>query len=310
MPARSHPSKRGSSPAILEMSMPAKSITPRRKRRSIVLSSTPIWSSGVMSALMAPFDALGSVSRQNGTSSTLEATVGLFKPITLNWARGRSCAEAVNEKAIATAANVRVSIGVSSWGNGTPHDRRPVPLAHTRLGRALCARLASPAGRSYARFARHGTLPYLHGARGGRAQVGRRWQRVRRLLRRPWSAALRPRARAARRSGAAPGHARHALGRLARARGAVGRARAAPRAFRRARALHRLGNRSDAARAAPRPRVHRQVEGRALRRSFPRLARRRRRGCDVALRRLAAAGHSALARRRVDSLERGRARAG
>ena len=46
--------------------MPAKSITPRRRSRSIVLSSMPIWSSGVTSAVIAPFDALGSVSRQNG----------------------------------------------------------------------------------------------------------------------------------------------------------------------------------------------------------------------------------------------------
>jgi hypothetical protein len=56
------------------------------------LSSTPIWSSGVMSALMAPLDALGSVCRQNGTSSTIEATVGPLRPMTLNCVLGRSCA--------------------------------------------------------------------------------------------------------------------------------------------------------------------------------------------------------------------------
>ena len=49
--------------------MPAKSITPSFSRRSIVLSSMPIWSSGVMSAVIAPFEASGMVLRQNGTSS-------------------------------------------------------------------------------------------------------------------------------------------------------------------------------------------------------------------------------------------------
>src|SRR5947207_1367208 len=200
MPARSQPSKRGSSPAILEISMPAKSITPRRSRRSMVLSSIPIWSSGVMSALIAPFEAFGNVSRQNGTSSTIEAT------------------------------------------------------------------------------------------------VGRPRQRVRRLLRRPRRVALRPFASAARRSGAAPGGARHALGRLARARGALGRARAAARAFGRARALHRLRDRGLAARAAAGARVHGQDQDHALRRPFPRLARRRRAGRDVALRRLGACRHSGIAR--------------
>ena len=76
--------------------MPAKSMTPSRSRRSIVLSSMPIWSSGVMSAVMAPLEAFGSVSRQNGTSSTIDATVGLFRPMTLNWFFGRSCADAPN----------------------------------------------------------------------------------------------------------------------------------------------------------------------------------------------------------------------
>jgi hypothetical protein len=76
------------------MSMPAKSITPRRSRRSMVLSSMPIWSSGVMSAVIRPFEARGIVSRQNGTSSMVEATVGLFSPITLKWCRGRSWAAA------------------------------------------------------------------------------------------------------------------------------------------------------------------------------------------------------------------------
>jgi len=99
-PARSQPSKRGSSPAIFEMSMPAKSIPPSRSRRSIVLSSMPIWSSGVMSVVMAPFDALGIVWRQNGTSSTIEATVGPFSPIALKCSFCRSCAGAPKDTAV------------------------------------------------------------------------------------------------------------------------------------------------------------------------------------------------------------------
>ena len=45
------------------------SMTPSFSSRSMVLSSMPIWSSGVMSAVMAPFDASGMVFRQNGNSS-------------------------------------------------------------------------------------------------------------------------------------------------------------------------------------------------------------------------------------------------
>jgi len=51
------------------MSRPAKSITPSFNSRSMVLSSMLIWSSGVMSAVMAPFDTSVIVLRQNGTSS-------------------------------------------------------------------------------------------------------------------------------------------------------------------------------------------------------------------------------------------------
>src|SRR5688572_28087347 len=111
MPARSQPSKRGSSPAIFEMSMPAKSITPRRSSRSIVLSSMPIWSSGVTSAVIAPLEAFGSVSRQNGASSTMWATVGLLSPITLNCVFGRSCARTGKETATSAAPSVRFSMG-------------------------------------------------------------------------------------------------------------------------------------------------------------------------------------------------------
>src|SRR5258708_8797318 len=114
--------------------MPAESITARRSRRRIVLSSMPIWSSGVMSAVMAPLDALVSVSRQNGTSSTLEATVGLLRPITLNWVRGRSCAERLNatREPATIQLNVRVSIGPSPSEN-IVHDRRTVPDAYAPI---------------------------------------------------------------------------------------------------------------------------------------------------------------------------------
>src|SRR5712692_1950305 len=309
MPARSQPSKRGSSPAILEMSMPAKSITPRRSSRSIVLSSIPIWSSGVMSALIAPLEALGSVSRQNGTSSTIEATVGLLRPITLNWVLGRSCAETLNatSEPATIPKNVRVSIGPPPCEN-IVHDRRPVPGPHAGFGGALCAGLPGPSGGTDARLARRCPVSDLRRARRRSAQVGRRRQRVRRLLRRSRRAALRPFASANRRGGAAPGGARHALGRLARARSAMGRARAAARAFGRARALYRLRHRGDAARIAPCACLHRQSEDRALRRPFSRLARCRRAGWDVALRRLGARRHPGVARRRNDSAWRGRAR--
>ena len=60
----------------------------------MVLSSMPIWSSGVMSAVIAPFDASGMVLRQNGISSWIDTGVGLFSPMTLNWVFGRSCATA------------------------------------------------------------------------------------------------------------------------------------------------------------------------------------------------------------------------
>src|SRR5688572_3415016 len=140
MPARSQPSKRGSSPAIFEMSIPAKSITPRRSSRSMVLSSIPIWSSGVMSALIAPFDAFGSVSRQNGTSSTIDATVGALSPITLNCVLGNSCATTENESRTATAPRVRASMAVSSSWNillqCAPQARNAVGELFFRCGEA------------------------------------------------------------------------------------------------------------------------------------------------------------------------------
>ncbi len=84
--------------------MLAKSITPSFSSRSMVLSSMPIWSSGVMSTVMAPLDASGMVLVQNGISSTVEATVGPLRPIALNCAFGRSCAEAVAASAITAPA--------------------------------------------------------------------------------------------------------------------------------------------------------------------------------------------------------------
>ena len=78
----------------------------------MVLSSMPIWSSGVMSTVMAPFDASGIVLRQNGSSSWIDTGVGLFNPITLNWLLGRSCAKAPDATAAANAApiNTRFSM--------------------------------------------------------------------------------------------------------------------------------------------------------------------------------------------------------
>ena len=55
--------------------------------------------------------------------------------------------------------------------------------------------------------------------------------------------------------------------------GALGRAREPPHPVRRARAVHGVGHRGLAPRAAARTRLHRQAEGRALRRPLPRLAR-------------------------------------
>ena len=95
--------------------MPAKSITPSFNSRSMVLSSMPIWSSGVMSAVIAPFETSVMVLRQNGTSSWIEAGVGPFSPITLNWFFGRSCAAAPDAIAPASASPIkeRCSIAVS-----------------------------------------------------------------------------------------------------------------------------------------------------------------------------------------------------
>ena len=64
--------------------MAAKSMTPSFSSRSMVLSSMPIWSSGVTSTVIAPFDASGIVLRQNGISSWIDTGVGLLRPMTLN----------------------------------------------------------------------------------------------------------------------------------------------------------------------------------------------------------------------------------
>ena len=66
------------------MSIAAKSMTPSFSSRSMVLSSIPIWSSGVTSTVIAPFDASGIVLRQNGSSSWIDTGVGLLRPMTLN----------------------------------------------------------------------------------------------------------------------------------------------------------------------------------------------------------------------------------
>jgi hypothetical protein len=71
-PARSQPSKTGSSPAILEMSPPAKSMTPSVVIRMICGSLMPARSIGLNSTVILPPDASGMVSVQNGTSSPNE----------------------------------------------------------------------------------------------------------------------------------------------------------------------------------------------------------------------------------------------
>ena len=78
----------------------------------MVLSSMLIWSSGVTSAVMAPFEASGRVLRQNGNSSWTETGVGLLRPMTLNWFFGRSCAAAPEaiKAASATPVNTRCSM--------------------------------------------------------------------------------------------------------------------------------------------------------------------------------------------------------
>src|SRR3989442_2696708 len=121
-----------------------------------------------MSAVIAPLDAFVSVSRQNGTSSTLDATVGLLRPITLNCLRGKSCAERLNatSEPATIPLNVRVSIGPPPCEN-IVHDRRPVPGAHAGLCGALCARFAGAARGPDARLARHLALPDLCRARRG-----------------------------------------------------------------------------------------------------------------------------------------------
>src|SRR6185295_17048026 len=83
--------------------------TPPRKSRIVLLNtrtflplkaSSPLTTSrhqntcGVMSAVIAPFEASVMVLRQNGTSSWIEAGVGPLSPMTLNWLFGKSCAAA------------------------------------------------------------------------------------------------------------------------------------------------------------------------------------------------------------------------
>ena len=131
--------------------------------------------------------------------------------------------------------------------------------------------------------------------------MGRRRQRVCRLLRRAWRAAARPCASGRGRGGAGAGDAGHPLGLIARGRSALGRAGAAAGPVRRARAVHRVRHRGLASGAAARARLHRQTEGGALRRPLPRLARSGRGRLDLALRRLRAGGRFCRARRADDS---------
>ena len=120
---------------------------------------------------------------------------------------------------------------------------------HAALGRALRARPQGDPRRPDARQPHPAALSDLRRPCVRPPQVGRRRQRIRRLLRRPRRAAARPRPSGRGGGDRAPGEARHALGRLARAGGAMGRARQSPDPLRRARALHRA--------RAPRPRIWR-----------------------------------------------------
>src|SRR5262245_5096763 len=118
-----------------------------------------------MSAVIAPFDASGIVLRQSGTSSTLEATVGLLSPMTFTCVFGKSCAEEPNgtSKPIAMVLTMRGSIGDPPSGHSLTNrlfrashdDRRRIPQPHDRLGNSVYRSSRGPSRRPDARFARY-----------------------------------------------------------------------------------------------------------------------------------------------------------
>ena len=105
------------------------------------------------------------------------------------------------------------------------------------------------------------------------AEMGRRWQRIRRLFRRPWRVDPGPQSPEGDGGDARRARSRHAFRRLPRTGSALGRAGMPAGAFGRARALHLLRHRGDADGVAARARLHRPHEAGALHGPFPRLAR-------------------------------------
>ena len=114
--------------------MAAKSMTPSFNSRSIVLSSMPIWSSGVMSTVMAPFDASGIVLRQNGSSSWIDTGVGLLSPMTLNWLFGKSCAAAPDA--------IQLTVGQAPLLQALPGREKPALVLRTDVANVYGAALA------------------------------------------------------------------------------------------------------------------------------------------------------------------------
>src|SRR5262245_57994006 len=113
MPARSQPSKRGSSAASRLKSVVPKSIPPCFSRRRIAALSSPSCSNGTISPVTMPPDAGGIVSRQKGCSSLLELMIALSSPTPFTWVRGRFCAWAGAAKATAAAASSLTHLIVS-----------------------------------------------------------------------------------------------------------------------------------------------------------------------------------------------------
>ena len=148
--------------------MPAKSITPSFSSRSMVLSSMPIWSSGVMSAVMAPFEASVMVLRQNGTSSWIETGVGPLRPMTLNWLFGRSCAAAAETRpANVSPSNACFSICISPKpirrAKCVTNRRRLAMQEAGQLGAPFPVRIVRAESSSVAKHARSDTMPRHRG---------------------------------------------------------------------------------------------------------------------------------------------------
>ena len=94
-PARSHPSKRGSSAARRLKSVVPKSMPPSFSRRSTAALSRPSWSNGSTSPVTMPPDACGIVSFHSGCSSSEPLMIAVVSPTPLMWVRGSGWAFAV-----------------------------------------------------------------------------------------------------------------------------------------------------------------------------------------------------------------------